>query len=192
MFKEINKIVVLTGGIKANGELSEDSLSRLLTALLIYQAIKKYSNKEPEILILGKSIQYNTNIAKYMKLLVTSIQPKYLKDVNIFTENESLDTYQNVKNLKNFVNSNDKIAIVTSAFHITRTKISIKNTFDKNFVQNNIIFVPCNYRYQYKISKYDFLPSIKNLETTNIALSEFVGIVYYKIYYSIKHKKTSN
>ncbi|MFN3995608.1 MAG: YdcF family protein [bacterium] len=118
-----------------------------------------------------------------MKKLIENLEinPK------ITYETESLDTFQNIKKLKEMKNKiNSKILIVTSAYHIPRVKVAIENTFNKNFLQNNILFLPCNFMYKYNYNWYDFLLSSEAIQKTNTIISEIIGIAYYKIYYKIK------
>ncbi|MCX7758183.1 MAG: YdcF family protein [bacterium] len=183
LYKSADKIIVLGGGIKNNQELSEESLARTLTAIIIHTNLKKYYNITPEIIILGGSLYSNNPSSKYMKMLIENIEP-----AKIIAETNSLDTHQNVKNLKKLLKPSDKIIVITSAFHMKRTKISFYNNFSEDFIQNNITFIPCNFKYKFyeDINLYTLLPNFENLETTNIALTEIIGILYYNLYYKIK------
>lgn len=181
LFEKVDKIVVLMGGIRQNGELEESSFSRIITALLIYQNIKKYYNKETTIIILGGNIKSNSTSSEEAKILLEK-----LGNIKIIAEKDSQDTFQNIRNLKNLIKFNENLVVITSAFHIKRTKIAFYHTFSQNFVNNNVIFLPCDFKFTHKIDKYDLLPSTKNMEISNIALKEIVGILYYKLYYKIK------
>ncbi|MCS7243179.1 MAG: YdcF family protein [Candidatus Calescibacterium sp.] len=185
LYKNANKIIVLGGGIKNNRELSGESLARTLTAIIIHTNLRKYYNITPEIIILGGNLYNNNPSSKYMKMLIENIEP-----AKIIAETNSLDTHQNVKNLKKLLTPSDKIIVITSAFHMKRTKISFYNNFPKEFIENNITFIPCNFRYKFyeKMNLYTFLPNLENLETTNIALNETIGILYYNLYYKITGK----
>ncbi|MFN4220261.1 MAG: YdcF family protein [bacterium] len=183
LYKDIDYIVILSGGVNNNGELKEGSLQRTITALLVYKNIKKFYNKSPEIIILGGNIDKKNPTSIEIKKLIENLEinPK------ITYETESLDTFQNIKKLKEIKSkTNSKILIVTSAYHIPRVKVAIENTFNKNFLQNNILFLPCNFMYKYNYNWYDFLLSSEAIQKTNTIISEMIGIAYYKIYYKIK------
>lgn len=180
MYQNIDKIIVLAGGINDNKELSEDSMSRIITAIIIYKSMREIYNKTPEIIILGGDINKDNQTAKQMKLLIEKFEK-----AKILEDNESLDTYQNVLNLKKIIKKNDKILVITSAFHMKRTKITFYNIFDEEFIKYNVIFVPCCFRYKLYFNIYDLIPSFNHLSITNLSIREMIGILYYRIYLKI-------
>lgn len=184
MYKDVDKIIVLAGGINDNKELSKDSMSRIITAIIIYKSLKETYNKTPEIIILGGDINKDNQTAKQMKLLIEKFEKAKIRE-----DIDSLDTYQNVLNLKKIINEKDKILVVTSAFHMKRAKITFYNIFNEKFVKYNVIFVPCSFRYKLYLNVYDLIPSFTYFSITNLAIREMIGILYYRIYLKINKNK---
>ncbi len=195
LYQKVDKIVILAGGVNENFELAEESLQRTITALLIYKNLQKFYNKSTQIIILGGNLEDSkTPTSTAIKLLLTNIID--YSNVKITEDKLSLDTYQNIENLKKILinNKNEKILIISSAFHLKRVKLIIDNTFENQETKDSFLLVACNFKYKYKLTIYDFLPSTENLKNSNIALREIFGIIYYSIYYKIKKmdQKTKN
>ncbi len=127
-YQKIDLVVVLTSGGDYRYQLSEDSYDRLMLAFLIY---KVYNC---DIFLSGGAISDNPNL----KIPISEIMNFYLLNfgVNqnkIFMDTESLDTFQNIKNLQKFLNNKkyQNVLMVTSAYHILRTKLLLKYLFKR-------------------------------------------------------------
>jgi uncharacterized SAM-binding protein YcdF (DUF218 family) len=61
----------------------------------------------------------------------------------IFIDDESLDTFQNINNLKKFISNKNynNIIILTSSYHIPRTKLLFNKLIDNNKLNSKVIFL---------------------------------------------------
>lgn len=100
----------------------------------------------------------------------------------IIVEPLSRNTFENVENIKKILQEKkwQKIGVITSAVHMPRAM----KIFKRQKIQANAL--PTNYYADWTpYSWFDFLPSAHELEQSFSALHEYVGIVYYKLYYRV-------
>jgi len=165
-FLNADAIVVLGGGYYKNGNLSGETVKRLLAGVYL-----SYKTKLPLILS-GVDIKYlpkNTPIVKIINNMELG---------NIYEDIKSKDTIQNAsqsyKICTQDINQNcNSIILVTSAYHMPRAKM----LFDKFF--KNVIPYPVDYKEDLRYSIRSFLPDMSNLENSTKAIREYIGIAYY-------------
>ena len=111
-----NIVVVLASGFNENGELSENAIIRLEESLV-------YKNKDTLFIVSGGQKMNGLTEAKLMKkyLIENGIDEK-----RIIEDNKSVDTYQSILNLVNYINENNSVVVVSSRFHIFRCKLITK------------------------------------------------------------------
>ncbi len=179
---KIDLVVVLAAGGDYRYQLSEDSYDRLMLAFLIYKVY------DCDIFLSGGAISDNPNL----KIPISEIMNFYLLNfgVNqnkIFRDNKSLDTFQNIKNLQKFLDNKKykNVLIVTSAYHIIRTKLLLKYLL-KNYEKTkfNFYFQGCSVKYTKYYDVYSFIPNFYNLYISFLGIKEYLGILYYYIYFN--------
>jgi uncharacterized SAM-binding protein YcdF (DUF218 family) len=89
---------------------------------------------------------------------------------------------ENASELAKLLSSTEKrrIGLVTSALHILRSE----KAFRKQFPNDTIVPIPVNYIYspdQHNLRS--FVPSADALSTSNYALHEWIGIIWYFMRY---------
>ncbi|GAB6078048.1 YdcF family protein [Hydrogenobaculum acidophilum] len=167
-FLNANAIVVLGGGYYKNGNLSGETVKRLLAGIYL-----SYKTKIPLILS-GVDIKYlpkNTPIVKILDAIDVG---------NIYEDVKSQDTIQNAaqsyKICTRYINPKCySIILVTSAYHMPRAKM----LFDSFF--KNVIPYPVDYKEDLRYNLRSFLPNMSDLENSTKAIREYLGIVYYFI-----------
>ncbi len=174
--KTCDAYVVLGAGANENtpdmhgkGTLGAHSLPRIITAYRLYMVAQK-----PIILATGREFDRKTEAEIARKLLLSFGVPEN----RIITETESVDTYESAWNVKEIADKYQlkKIALITSAFHMKRSYM----LFNKHFRQ----IVP--YPTDYQISRsghgvLSFLPKASNLYLIDMAVKEYLGIIFYKL-----------
>ncbi|PMP91923.1 MAG: YdcF family protein [Hydrogenobaculum sp.] len=167
-FLNANAIVVLGGGYYKNGNLSGETVKRLLAGIYL-----SYKTKIPLILS-GVDIKYlpkNTPIVKILDAVDVG---------NIYEDVKSKDTIQNAaqsyKICTRYINPQcSSIILVTSAYHMPRAKMLFDNFF------KNVIPYPVDYKEDLRYNLRSFLPNMSDLENSTKAIREYLGIVYYFI-----------
>lgn len=168
--------VVLGGGIydfapdiDGKGTLSGDALPRVFCAYRLYRLDRK------PIILSGGKVFGKRPEAEIAKRILLSLG---VDERDILTEENSRDTYENAKYVKELAKRHNinRIILITSAFHMKRSVM----LFDK-FFKDTIPF-PAGYntsRGKYDISSY--FPGAGNLSCIAVALKEYMGILFYKI-----------
>ncbi|MFP3294491.1 MAG: YdcF family protein [Hydrogenobaculum sp.] len=167
-FLNANAIVVLGGGYYKNGNLSGETVKRLLAGVYL-----SYKTKIPLILS-GIDIKYlpkNTPIVKLINAIDIG---------NIYEDVKSKDTMQNAaqsyKVCTRYITPDcNSIILVTSAYHMPRAKM----LFDRFF--KNVIPYPVDYKEDLRYDIRSFLPNMSDLENSTKAIREYLGILYYFI-----------
>jgi len=172
-----NAYVVLGGGVNdfapdIDGEGTPESgaLQRLVCAYRLYRIDKK------PIIFSGGIIFERRSEAEIAKRILLSLG---VNEKDIFMEARSKDTFENAKYVKELakIHGINKIVLITSAFHMKRSMI----LFDKFFKET----IPCPTGHSTSKTKYDllsWLPNAGNMEGIAIALKEYLGIFFYKIF----------
>lgn len=174
--KSFDAYVVLGGGIiegapdsLGKGALNNSSLTRSIAAFRLYQ-------RQPKpIIFSGGSILGRTAEAELAERFLTSLGvPAH----DIIMETKSTDTYENAKFTKEIADGHNlkRIVLITSASHMKRAHL----LFSKRF--REIMPYPTDHKVSRK--KYDlldFLPSAGNMEMIEIAVKEYLGILFYRI-----------
>jgi uncharacterized SAM-binding protein YcdF (DUF218 family) len=103
----------------------------------------------------------------------------------IFIDDKSLDTFQNINNLKKFISNKNynNIIILTSSYHIPRTKLLFNKLIDNDKLKSKVIFLGCSFNYLKYYDIYSFIPSFYNLYLSFLGIKEYLGIIYYYFYF---------
>ncbi len=174
LIQKTDLIIVLSGGVKNRdlklpSALGDSTLFRLTEALKVY-SLKK---EKPEIIVAGTSPidRYSKESLFGANFLELYGVPKNKVSYEIFSEN----TFGHAEQLKKILKKKEFL-LVTSAYHMPRSM----NVFQK--AGFNPIPVPTDYRTEKYYNLISFLPQPNNLVKTNIALHEYFGILYYKLF----------
>ena len=100
-----------------------------------------------------------------------------LEEENIIIEGQSRNTWENIRNVKEIVEE-EPFFLVTSAYHMERAK----REFEK--VEANPIPAPTDFKI--KTERYtalDFFPDARNLRNSDLAIHEYLGILWYNFVY---------
>ena len=156
--------------IDGRGALGSSSLPRVITAYRLYRIYPK-----PIIISSGRIFNRGneTEIAK--RLLVSFGVPGN----HIIEEIKSVDTFENAQYTKEIADAYrlKKIVLITSAFHMKRSYM----LFSRHFQE----IVPYATDYQSSRGSYDvlsFLPNTGPINAVGIAMKEYLGILFYKLY----------
>lgn len=178
--ERVDAIVILGGGVQASPEdksgyvLSDSTFKRL------YFGYQIYKKTDLELIVSGGApLRVGPPEADIM---AQTLKLFGVPEDKIITERQSNNTYENIQNISPILThmSAKKIFLVTSAAHLPRSMKIVKN------FNIDAIPVPCDYKTGGKGLKwYDFFPSAGNLELSFSALKEYIGTLYYKLYYNI-------
>ena len=162
-------ILVLGGGCSNFGhtdyeKLSEASLRRVAEAIRIGQLYP-----QTNIVLSGTSWRGICDVADYAAVILKNYFPKE----RILIQYESRDTRQEAEMFKLQFGTQKPVVLVTSASHMPRAV--------RNFKKLGIRVIPAPTDFRIKSGKFwvsDFLPSSENLKISEIALHEFLGLLY--------------
>lgn len=164
--KTFNLIVYLGAPNSSNGELSPTAISRLDEVHKIY----KYSQIPCQLLLTGgfgkhfnnSSMPHHCYAKKYL------LEEKSLATNTIFHTVTSANTMEDIKLSNHYITQTNlnpnKIFIITSDFHINRTKVIFFKTYPDHLIQKTT----------FKVAKSNFLNSkqllaLKKIEKIKIA-----------------------
>ncbi|WP_038055918.1 YdcF family protein [Thermodesulfobacterium hydrogeniphilum] len=181
--QKCKKIIVLTGRIYGEKNLSlEERFSRetLIRFLKALDLKRQYPKKE--IIVLGGSYEdENFKGASYLKKLAEKLGYK------VKALDTPLDTITSTKVLKNYLsnstgNFKEPFLLLTSAYHLPRAIYLFK--------KQGLNPIPYPTNYNYKLCKpnftiLEFLPNDLYLTFTNMAFHEYLGLIFYKIKFTI-------
>jgi uncharacterized SAM-binding protein YcdF (DUF218 family) len=180
---EFDSIVVLGGGtIMGSPEaVKQDTLSADAMKRAVYGFILSNKYPVPVIFSGGKVFEYNQEpeavVAGYL------YEALGLPSLRFIAETESRNTWENAKETAKLeipeLTEIKKIVLVTSAYHMKRSVYC----FESNGI--SVIPAPTDYKC-YRGQKYDllsFIPLMTYLRNSQLALHEYIGLLYYPIVY---------
>jgi len=181
ILSNLDVVVILGGGMHMSGgfreypEVGGITYSRLFNGIRIF----KQSGARTLALCGGSLIPNTESEAEVMKALALELG---IEENKIITETESHNTMENAAELAKLLSSTEKrrIGLVTSALHILRSE----KAFRKQFPNDTIVPIPVNYIYspdQHNLGS--FVPSADAFATSNYALHEWIGIIWYFMRY---------
>ena len=173
----VNTIVVLGGGVRGktnappNTQLGSASLARLIEGLRLFH-LAKQQGKHPLLILSGGRVFGSPSGAGKMQntAVILGVNPKH-----IFIANGSQDTYQEARYLKTIVHQR-RFILVTSAYHMPRAM--------DLFRAQGMHPIPAPTQYLARSARYNmsyFLPSAVNLLHADIALHEYLGILWARL-----------
>ncbi|MFC1631070.1 ElyC/SanA/YdcF family protein [Candidatus Omnitrophota bacterium] len=169
--KPAGAIVVLAGGVGESGKAAQGYEER------VQYAVRLYEQGYAERLIFSSGYMYVFKESLVMQALAVSLG---VPETKIILENQSANTYQNVKFVKAILDKKgwDKIILISSPYHMRRTALAFK----KQAPDTEVIYAPIPhsqfYSRNFKTTAKLFRKQI-NLAQIKAILHEYLGIVYY-------------
>jgi len=181
VLEKVDIMVILGGGFKASNGFRKSPEASSATYSRVFNGVKYFRRSGAEVLVLsgaGEQRDSETN-ADVMKDIAIALGIPRNK---IITDGESHNTMEHaIEVAKIFPKSkNVQIGIVTSALHMPRAM----QAFSKKFQNNAIVPIPVGYIYS--PLRYNFenlIPHIDAFSTSNYAIHEWVGMLWYWLVY---------
>lgn len=172
--QSIRFIVVLGGGhtsdpeIPVTGQISEEALVRLIEGIRLYRKLSGV-----KLILSGGRVFDPVPEAKVMAGLAKELG---VNENDIILESESKDTVDEANLIKTIVN-NDRFFLVTSASHMPRSMAL--------FLKLGMRPIPAPTNHQVKkepyLNFYSFFPGAGNLQNSEKAMHEYLGILWAKL-----------
>ncbi len=173
--KKADAIVVLGGGARDLSwldlapEPSESAVERVAKGVILYRRMHI-----PLMMVGGNGIpgKHNISEADAMSRVAADLG---VPPVNLVIVGKARNTLESAEAVKRVLKGN-RIILVTSAFHMKRAAGMFKK---KGF---EVIPAPCGYRGESSASSFfSFIPSADNLRYSSSAISEYIGLAWYRI-----------
>lgn len=166
--EEINKantIVLLLGG-------KESDFLRVNEVFRIYHLEIINEKPIPKIIISGSDpLNAYKKEAEEIKNYLAELG---IRSESVILEDESKNTKENAENVKEIV-KNQPFFLVTSAYHMPRAM----EAFKKLGVYP--IAAPTDFKIETTYDVLDFFPQAINLKNSDLAIHEYLGIIFYKL-----------
>jgi uncharacterized SAM-binding protein YcdF (DUF218 family) len=179
---QLDIVAVLGGGIYSSGSLRPEPELSVYSYPRFFRGVRIFQQTQAGLLAFcgGPSEGSTESEAETMKTLALSLG---LPAEKILVETQSRDTYENIANLAHLLPADQgrRIGLVTSALHLWRSE----RVFAQQFPQDTVVPIPACYTYDPPDwSVQSFVPSPGSLEQTNMALHEWIGLLWY----SLRHR----
>ncbi len=115
---QADKVIVLGAGLKGN-QITTSLLYRLDTTITYYQ-------QYPNTTIIVSGGQGTGETISEASAMYQYLISRGIPQDKIIQEDKSTSTYENFKFSSAFINSNDKVMIITNNFHMSRAKLIAK------------------------------------------------------------------
>jgi uncharacterized SAM-binding protein YcdF (DUF218 family) len=175
-----SEIVVLGHGVENSPEFSpRDKLSEVSASRIFYTAYLARKLHVPVVVSGGNRNNIAHSEAEVMR---NDLQNSYATAVNS-VENTSRNTQEQSTLLLPILKNNNirNVYLVTNAWHMPRSMYVFKKAFTASGI--DIIPAPMGYiSLKSESVTMNLMPSLKALNTSAIALYEYVGIIWYHIY----------
>ncbi len=159
---QADAIVVLGGGSYSTGILKEDSMKRLLTALILH--------KRTGLPIVISGGAENLPDAEIMKSLLVELG---VDRRDIITEVRSRDTEENASYVREICQQRNykSVVLVTSAYHLPRAVFLFKKE------GLSVIPYPTDFKRDLRYNLYSLLPKMSVLNDSVKALREYLALL---------------
>jgi uncharacterized SAM-binding protein YcdF (DUF218 family) len=168
---DLDLVVVLAGGCSGNKHAEEEYLLPQTSSRLLYamQVLKK--SNASKLICSGASGKFVESEIMAKAATRAGIDAK-----SIEMDARSSNTREHAYLMSKQYDTDLKIGLVTSAYHMKRSEDEFKKYF------NDIAVLPSEYLHASpKISIYTFLPRTTSLNKSFLAAREIVGICWYKL-----------
>jgi uncharacterized SAM-binding protein YcdF (DUF218 family) len=165
---KVDSIIILTGhaasltSISPPSWVNKSSAYRLMEAMYI-----KRSHPKARIIISG-----TLDSAKTTREVLISLG---VESEDLFIDQGAPATYVSALNLSEMLESGENCVLITSAGHMHRSMLSL----EKQGISCKP--VPTEFYTSYQLSSFGYLPSPRNLNLSDLAVHEYIGIAWYKL-----------
>lgn len=178
LIPKANAIVVLSGNLEIN-DRENDSFIEWGDPDRLFGGIELYSaGKALKLIFTGGRIPWNKAKINEGNVLKEYAITMGIPKANILVGKDANNTYEEAITIKQLLNYENKIILVTSAFHMSRAK--------KIFEKMGFKVIPFKVDYKtspnMKITILDFFPNAESLELTETGMRELFGRIFYILF----------
>jgi uncharacterized SAM-binding protein YcdF (DUF218 family) len=181
ILEKVDIMVILGGGVMSSGGFRKSPEASGATYPRIFNGVKIFRQSRAKVLALsgaGEQRDSETN-ADVMKDIAIALG---ISGDKIMTEGKSHNTMEHVIELAKLFppTKNAQIGIVTSALHMPRAV----QAFSEKIPENAVVPIPVGYIYSpLRYSFENLIPHIDAFSTSNYAIHEWVGMLWYGVRY---------
>jgi uncharacterized SAM-binding protein YcdF (DUF218 family) len=168
---KIDYIVVLSGGNIGNLDVPPTGQLKAVTALRVVEAIRLFHlfSEQPTLVMSGGG---NPSDGETMAAFAQSLG---IPADKLVAETESMDTHGNAYEVKRII-KDSPFLLVTSGWHMPRSRLIF------NHLDMRPIPAPAHFMVKGTFSWDDFIPSGLSLDEMWIAVHEYLGLAYLKLF----------
>jgi len=174
--KQLDVIVVLSGGLKRGHRIVEDELTGLTYSRTV-TGVRAFKSSNAQIIVMsgGTGDIKDTRMVDVMRSLALEMgAPADRVRVDPLSRN----TFEHPGRVLDLpgINRTDRIGVATSAWHLPRAMAEFRRYFP------NAIAIPCNYGNPGSDNGWlNFIPSVGALEMNTTIIHEYIGRCWYRI-----------
>ena len=174
--EEVKVVTVLGSGIFP-GRTREENMPGTYSTTRVIKGVRTFQKSQADLLVMQGQLSHKDHalLTEEMEALALDMG---VEKARIKKESISQNTLEHPSELLNLegVNEEDKIAVVTSAWHLPRAI----GEFERYF--SEIEAVPAEYHsYYIRDDLTDFLPQVRGLEISTLANQELIGRLWYQV-----------
>lgn len=171
--RQCNAYIILGGGTNETGPTIDgkgmpegDALARVIAGYRLYLIFQK------PIIVSGGGVPGHEPGAVTMKRFLVSLG---VNERHVYTESRSRDTYENARYTSQICGENrfKRVLLITSAYHMRRSMM----LFGKFF--KDVTPYPAGFRADPTYHLMHFLPDAGNMLNVELAIREYMGILFY-------------
>jgi uncharacterized SAM-binding protein YcdF (DUF218 family) len=175
----LDVVVVLGGGLRPSGYLRQEAELSGQAYPRFYHGVRVFKESQAGLLAFcgGPSKEGAENEGDTMKAMAIRLG---IPEDKILAETTSRTTFENIANLARLLPAGQgrRIGLVTSAIHMRRSY----QVFVAQFPGDTVVPIPVCYAYNPTgWTAHAFVPSSGNLEQSNNALHEWIGLLWYAL-----------
>ncbi|MCU0916137.1 MAG: YdcF family protein [Planctomycetes bacterium] len=176
---KLDIIVVLGGGFLPSGSLRPEAELKEPTYPRFYRGVQAFRQSGADLLVFcgGPDTEGPETESETMKAMALSLG---IPEDKILTETQSQTTFENAARLSRVLPAGQdrRIGLVTAATHMRRSY----RVFCRQFPDDVVVPIPACYSYSPpRIRARNLVPSVGNLDKSNAALHEWLGLVWYSL-----------
>ena len=170
---DVEVVTVLSGGILRGPGPELDKLGASTMARVI-RGVRAFKESDASLLVMQG---YSSTVGERMTILMKELaEDMGIEEELIIREPYSRTTFEHPIELIKIIEETDKIAVVTSAWHLNRAV----REFEQYFAE--VIPIPAEF-YSYNLSggMHDWLPQVSALEVSTKVIHELIGMMWYRV-----------
>lgn len=179
----LDVVVVLAGGVTGNRFLGADTLNRQ-SAIRVVRAVEVFHSTSAEYLVCsGTTESFNE-----AEIMAATARQLGVPAARIKIDMKSRNTREHAVELSRmFSDRRTRLGLVTSAYHMPRSTHEFRKYFQ------NVVSYPTDYLSSYRrFTIATLIPSAARLDKLSTALSELVGIAWYRLRETLISEESSD